>query len=81
MKIIFKNKDNTIGILIPTQQAIDLFGIDLIAQKDVPKDLPYWIVEDTEIPKDRTDRNAWYFETDKEPDGYGSQFHTFKELV
>ncbi len=81
MRIIFKNIDNTIGILIPTQQALDMFGIEAIAKKDVPSGLPYWIVEDSEIPTDRTERNAWYFETEKEPDGYGSEYYTFKELV
>ena len=50
MRIIFENQDKSLGILIPTQECIDLFGIEAIAKKDVPQDLPFWIVEDDFIP-------------------------------
>jgi len=63
MRIIFENQDKSIGILIPTQECVDLFGIEAIAKKDVPEGLPYWIVEDVHIPESRTFRNAW--ETDE----------------
>ena len=45
-----KNQDKSLGILIPTQECIDLLGIEAIAKKDVPQDLPFWIVEDDFIP-------------------------------
>ena len=41
MKIIFKNKDNSIGIITPTQEALDLYGIEAIAKKDVPSPYEY----------------------------------------
>ena len=41
MRIIFENKDKTIGIIIPTQECIKLFGIEAIAKKDVPERLSY----------------------------------------
>ena len=34
MKIIFKNEDNSIGIITPSQEALDLYGIEVIAKKD-----------------------------------------------
>jgi hypothetical protein len=59
MRVIYKNTDNTVGVLIPTQEALGFATIEQIAEKDVPKDLPYWIVRDEDIPTDRTFRNAW----------------------
>ena len=82
MRIIFENQDKSIGILIPTQECIDLFGIEAIAKKDVPNSLPFWIVEDDFIPQDRTFRGAWEMdrETMGEPHGYGHQASTFEEV-
>ena len=36
MKIIFKNKDNSVGIITPTQEALSFATIEQIAEKDVP---------------------------------------------
>ena len=83
MRIIFENKDKSIGILIPTQECVDLFGIEAIAKKDVPSELPYWIVDTETIPTDRTFRGAWEIdrETIGEPNGYGHTENTFEEVL
>lgn len=81
-RIIYKNADNSIVILIPTQECIELFGIEAIAKKDVPSGLPYWIVNADTIPTDRTFRNAWEIdESIGEPNDYGSQYYTFEEVL
>lgn len=78
MKIIFKNKDNSIGIITPTDEALSFATIEQIAEKDVPQDLPYWIVEDTIVPTDRTFRSAWEIdESFGEPDGFGGESNEF----
>ncbi len=77
MKIIFKNEDNSIGIITPTEEALSFAIIEQIAEKDVPKDLPYWIVEDSLIPKDRTFRSAWTVDESIEPDGFGGESNEF----
>ena len=78
MRIIFENQDKSIGILIPTQECIDLFGIEAIAKKDVEKDAPFWIVEDDFIPTDRNYRNEWQLPDDfREPDGHGGKSNEF----
>jgi hypothetical protein len=78
MKIIFKNKDNSIGIITPTEEALSFASIEAIAEKDVPRNLPYWIVEDSVIPTDRTYRNAWSIdESQGEPDGFGGESNEF----
>ena len=82
MRIIFENLDKSIGILIPTQECIDVFGIEAIAKKDVPQDLPFWFVEDELIPSDRTFRGAWEIDSSMgEPHGYGHQSSTFEEVL
>ena len=82
MRIIFENQDKSVGILMPTQECIDLFGIEAIAKKDVPEGLPFWIVDTETIPTDRTFRGAWEIdESMGEPHGYGHQYNTFEEIL
>jgi hypothetical protein len=78
MKIIFRNQDNSIGIITPTDEALIFATIEKIAEKDVPHNLPYWIVEDSEIPEDRTFRNAWEIdESFGDPHGFGRLSNEF----
>lgn len=77
-KIIYKNKDNTIAILTPTEEVLDAVGIVAVAEKDVPHNLPYWIVPTSDIPTDRTFRGAWEIdESFGEPDGFGGENNEF----
>ena len=79
MKIIFKNEDNSIGIITPAQEVLATVGLIAVAEKDVPQDLPYWLVADTDIPSDRTDRNRWVLEDMPEPDGFGGASNEFSD--
>jgi len=55
-RIIYKNDDDTISIIIPADCGLT---IEEIAAKDVPTGKEYWIVDKSEIPTDRTFRDAW----------------------
>ena len=80
MKIIFKNIDNSIGIITPTSEALNFATVEQIAEKDVPYNLPYWIVSTSDIPTDRTFREAWEIdESFGEPDGFGGENNEFDE--
>ena len=77
-KIIFKNEDNSIGIITPTEEALSFATIAQIAEKDVVHNLPYWIVEDSVIPENRTFRSAWEIdESFGKPDGFGKESNEF----
>ena len=77
-KIIFRNKDNSVGIITTTQEALSFAAIEQIAEKDVPYQLPYWIVEDSTIPIDRTFRNAWEIDSSSgDPHGFGGESDEF----
>ncbi len=78
MKIIYKNKDNSIGIITPSSEALSFATIEQIAEKDCPYNLPYWIVEDSVIPTDRTFRSAWEIdESLGSPNGFGGESNEF----
>ena len=59
MKVIYKNERGGVSILHPTDEALSFMTIDEIAKKDVPTGVKYKIVEDSEVPTDRTFRDAW----------------------
>lgn len=80
MKIVFKNEDNSVGIITPTDEALSFATIEQIAEKDVHHNLPYWIVSTSDIPTDRTFRSAWEIdESFGEPDGFGGESNQFDE--
>ena len=58
-RIIYKNDDGTISIVVPADCGLT---IEEIAAKDVPEGKEYHIVDVSEIPTDRTFRNAWTWE-------------------
>lgn len=67
MKIIFPFNDG-IGVIHPAPESG--LSIEEIARKDCPQGAPYKLINDSDIPEDRTFRSAW--EADfSEPDGYG----------
>ena len=82
MKIIFKNEDNSIGIITPTDEALSFATIEQIAEKDCPYNLPYWIVDDSTIPTDRTFRSAWEIDENfGKPDGFGGLSNEFDDKL
>ena len=78
-KIIFRNKDNSVGIITPSQEALNAYGINAIALKDVPSGLEYKIINTSDLPESRTFRNAWEWDSTVEPDGVGSESNVFED--
>jgi hypothetical protein len=70
-RIIYKNQDNTVSIIVPSDEALSLMTIEQIANKDVPTGLKYKIVDVSEIPSDREFRNAWIINETELTDGVG----------
>jgi hypothetical protein len=59
-RIIYPNDEGGVSILTPAPECG--LTIEEIAAKDVPEGKPYEIVDVSEIPSDRTFRNAWSWE-------------------
>jgi hypothetical protein len=81
MRIIYKNADNSVSILIPTDEALSFATIEQIANKDVPNGLPYKVITESEIPIDRKYRSAWEWDNSITPDGFGSLSNEFDEDI
>ena len=60
-RIIFPNENGGICILVPTLEYLKNHTIEELAAKDVPAGRPYKIVDASEVPSDRTFRNAWEY--------------------
>ena len=67
-RIIYKNTDGSISIIIPADCGLT---VEQIAQKDVPTGLNYKIVDVSEVPSDREFRNAWTIDDAELTDGVG----------
>jgi len=61
-RIIYPNDDGGVSILIPTEEYLAEHTIEELAAKDVPAGKPYKIVDVTNIPTDRTFRDAWEYQ-------------------
>jgi hypothetical protein len=68
-RIIYKNDNGTIGIIVPANCGLT---VEQIAQKDVPTGLSYKIVDVSDISSDRTFRNAWTIDDAELTDGVGA---------
>tara|TARA_R100001224_G_scaffold79088_1_gene49293 strand:+ start:639 stop:872 length:234 start_codon:yes stop_codon:yes gene_type:complete len=77
MKIIYKQDDGTVAVIVPVLTEINQttgnpYTIDEIAAKDVPTGYKYKKVEDSDVPTDRSFRNAWTVDESDLTDGVGS---------
>ena len=59
-KIIYPNDEGGVIVLIPSPNWVGT--IEELAAKDVPAGKPFKIVDASEIPSDRTFRNAWEYQ-------------------
>ncbi len=55
-RIVYQNDEGGVSIIVPADCGLT---IEEIAAKDVPAGKEYHIVDVSEIPTDRTFRNAW----------------------
>jgi len=60
-RIIYPNDEGGVSIIVPTPEALETMTIEEIAAKDVPSGKPFKIVDVSDIPSDRTFRNAWEY--------------------
>jgi hypothetical protein len=61
-RIIYPTDEGGVAVIIPAPECG--LTIEEIAAKDVPAGKPYQIVDVSEVPSDRTFRNAWEYSDD-----------------
>lgn len=80
-RIIYQNNEGGVAVLIPTPEALEQYGIEAIALKDVPAGKPFKIVDTAAVPTDRTFRAAWEVDVATLTDGVGAEYSTFPEVT
>jgi hypothetical protein len=78
-RIIFQNDEGGVSIIVPSDEAINKYGIEAIALKDVPAGKPFKIMDTADVPTDRTFRGAWEVDPATLTDGVGAISNTFAE--
>lgn len=68
-RIIYKTPEGGVAVIIPFDCGL---SVSEIAAKDVPSGLPYKIVNSSEIPSDRSGRDAWVVDDSDLTDGVGA---------
>lgn len=63
-RIIYKTAEGGVAIIVPTAEYLETHTIEELAEKDVPAGAEFKIVDVSDIPSDRTFRDAWEFESD-----------------
>lgn len=61
-RIIYPNTEGGVCVIVPTPEALESMSIEEIATKDVPQGIEYKIIDASELPQDRTFRNAWEYQ-------------------
>jgi len=69
-RIIYKNNNGGVSVIVPSPNTTRT--VEEIAAKDVPTGKPYKIVDVSEIPTDRTDRDLWTVDEADLTDGVGT---------
>lgn len=69
-RIIYQNDDGGVSVIVPAPNCG--LTIEQIAAKDVPTGKPYKIVDVSDIPSDRTQREAWTVDEADLTDGVGA---------
>ena len=77
MKIIYINDVGGVSVIHPTDEGLWVGGIMALAIKDVPAGKPFQIVEDSFIPTDRSQREAWTVDPAVLTDGVGGESNQF----
>jgi hypothetical protein len=76
-RIIYKNNEGGVSVIIPTPEALEKYGIEAIAIKDVPSGRKFKLIDAADIPSDRSSRDAWTVDEAELTDGIGGESNEF----
>ena len=78
--IIYKNDQGGIAVIYPSPEALTQYSIQAIALKDVPEGKPFKIIDISDLPSDREQRNLWDVDVALLTDGIGAEGNSFPEV-
>jgi hypothetical protein len=59
-RIIYPNNEGGVSVIVPSSNSVGI--IEELVAKDIPAGKPYKIIDISQIPSDRTFRNAWEYQ-------------------
>tara|TARA_B100002019_G_C21139638_1_gene532521 strand:- start:119 stop:316 length:198 start_codon:yes stop_codon:yes gene_type:complete len=59
-RILYQTEEGGVAVIVPSDNSS--LTVEEIAVKDVPAGRPYKIVDVSEVPSDRTFRDAWEYQ-------------------
>lgn len=71
--VVFINDKGTASVVYPTPEAIELYGLEAVALKDVPAGKPFKIIDVSEVPE-----GDWTIDPATLTDGVGGNFTSFE---
>lgn len=80
-RIIYQTDEGGVAVIVPSPEALEQYGIEAIALKDVPAGKPFKIVDTADVPSDRTFRAAWEVDAATLNDGVGAESNQFPEVT
>jgi len=57
--IVYNQENGVVAVIYSDEKWLALLGIEGIAKKDFPTGRPYRIIEEADLPADRSHRMAW----------------------
>jgi hypothetical protein len=60
-RIIYKTDEGGVVVIIPSDEYLADHTIEELAAKDVPAGKAYQIIDEADVPSNRTFRNAWEY--------------------
>lgn len=75
--IIYKQNNGVLAVIIPAPEALERYGIDAIALKDVPEGKPFKIIAASDLPQDKSLRHLWTADDADLDDGVGAEWDVF----
>ena len=60
-RIIYPTDDGGVAVIVPSAEYLETHTIEELAVKDVPAEKAYQIIDESDVPSNRTFRNAWEY--------------------
>jgi hypothetical protein len=61
-RIIYPIDEGGVAVIVPSAEYLETHTIEELADKDVPDGRAYQIIDESDVPSDRTFRNAWEYQ-------------------
>ena len=60
-RIIYPTNNGGVAVIVPAPEFLETYTIEELAAKDVPDGKAYQIIDEVDVPSNRTFRNAWEY--------------------